>query len=315
MTNPSTTDADVAVVGAGPAGLSAALVLGRANRATVLTDAGPGRNAPSDAVHSFLGHDGTSPAELRRLGREELDAYPRVTIVDGRVNGISARDGSFLVELDDNTALHARRVVLATGVTDDLPPIEGLAPLWGRTVVHCPYCHGWELRGRPVAVLPQDSLQLLMALKLTHLTDDVVVCLDGTLKLSPDEQGMLEAAGIMVRPRPIARLDADHDQLRAIVFDDGSRLERAALYVHPAVRQASALPAELGCRLLDNGLVEVNEMGQTSVDSVYAVGDMANRPTNPLPGQQVAIAVAEGATAAIAVDQELVLTDLPVHSG
>lgn len=303
------------VVGAGPAGLSAALVLGRANRPTVLIDGGPGRNEPSHAVHSFLGHDGTSPEDLRRRGRDELAAYPSVTILDDRVAGVSAQDGVFAVELDDGNDFQARRVALATGVTDDLPPIEGLAPLWGRTVLHCPYCHGWEQRGRPVAVLALATVNLFMALKLRQLTDDVMVCLNGDLELSPEEQSMLEAAGIPVRPEPIATLNADGDRLRKIVFVDGTSIEREALFVHPTARQASTLPVDLGCQLLDNGLVGVNELGQTNVPGVYAIGDMAHRPARPLPGQQVSLAVAKGATAAMAIDQDLLVTDLPTAPG
>jgi thioredoxin reductase len=305
------TDIDVVVVGAGPAGLSAALLLGRANRSAVLIDGGPGRNEPSEAVHSFLGHDGTSPADLRSMGLDEVTSYPSVTALDGRVTGIAVKDGAFVVERAEGDGFRSRRVVLATGVTDDLPPIDGLAALWGRSVLHCPYCHGWEQRGRAVAVLPLESLHLLMALKLTHLTDDVVVCLNNDLELSPDEDQMLDAAGVPVRPERIARLEADGDRLREIVFADGTSIERDALFVHPSVQQASPLPTELGCRLLDNGLVEVDDIGHTSIDGVYAVGDMAHRATNPFPGQQVAMAVAEGAAAAIAIDQELLLTDLP----
>lgn len=305
-----TKDIDVAVVGAGPAGLSAALVLGRASRRTVLIDGGPGRNEPSHAVHSFLGQDGVPPEDLRQRGRDELAAYHSVTILAGRVGNISPQDGTFTLGLAGGGALQARRVALATGVTDDLPPIEGLARLWGRTVLHCPYCHGWEQRGRPVAVLATEPASLYMALKLTHLTADVVVCLNDDLRLSPEEQGMLEAAGIQVRPERIAALEADGDQLREIVFADGTSIERLALFLHPTARQASPLPADLGCRLLDNGLIEVNEQGQTSVPGVYAIGDIAHRPARPFPGQQVSLAVAKGATAAIAIDQELLLTDL-----
>jgi len=143
-------------------------------------------------------------------------------------------------------------VVLATGVADDLPPIEGLDRLWGRTAVHCPYCHGWELRDRPTAVLVSSSLDLLLALKVTHLTGDVAVCLHGRPALSPDEDAMLRAAGIAVWPQPIARLDADGDRLRRIVLTNETSLAPAALYLHPtgtpggALRRRSRLPVPRG---------------------------------------------------------------------
>jgi thioredoxin reductase len=313
MNEPATevhgTDVDVAVVGAGPAGLAAALVLGRAARSTVLVDAGPGRNQPAAAVHGYLGHDGTTPAELHAIARAQVAAYPAVTTVEARVTAITGQDGAFVVRLEDGTGYQSRRVVLATGVTDDLPAIDGLAALWGRTVVHCPYCHGWELRGQPTAVLVHQPLDLLLALKVTHLTEDVAVCLNGGPALNADEAAMLAAAGIAVWPQPIRRLDAEGDQLRSIVFGDGTSLERSAFYVHPAVRQVAPFAADLCCRLLDNGLIEVDDLGHTSVAGVHAIGDIAQRPTMPLPGQQVAIAAAEGATTAIAIDQELLFAD------
>jgi thioredoxin reductase len=303
-------DLDVAVVGGGPAGLAAALLLGRARRPTLVIDAGVGRNAPSAAVHGLLGHDDVAPSELRDIARRQLANYDTVTVVDGVVTSISGVRDAFVVELA-GTRRQARRLVLATGVRDELPDIDGLADLWGRSVVHCPYCHGWELRDQPLAVLVMEPLDLFLAIKLTHLSDDVVACIHNGAEVGPGEQSMLDAAGITVQHSPISRVEADGDQLRRIVFADGSSIERAGLFVHPAVHQAAPFAADLGCDLLDNELVAVDEVGQTTIPGLYAIGDMAKRATMPLPGQQVAVASAEGTITATAIDAELVLSDLP----
>ncbi len=306
---PANEGPDVVVIGGGPAGLAAALVLGRARRPTVLVDAGPGRNAPSVAVHGLLGHDGTPPALLRRLGRDQLEPYDRVTVVDGQVTGVSGERDDFVVNLADGHTYRARRVVLATGVTDDLPDIEGLQPLWGRSVVHCPYCHGWELRGRALAAIVTEPLDVLLAIKLTDLSDDVVACLHGGPARNADEQAMLDRAGIAIRPERIARLEADGDHLRRIVFADGTSIERAGLFLHPPSRQAVPLASDLGCDMHEAGAVIVDDLGQTSIPGLYAIGDMARRATMPVAAQQVAVAGAEGTMTAIAIDSELLLGD------
>jgi thioredoxin reductase len=305
---------DVVIAGGGPAGLNAALVLGRARRRVLVCDAGPPRNAPVAHLHGFLSRDGLPPAELRRIGREQLHAYGGVEVREVQVAAAAtAGDGEgFAVTLADGMREAARRLLLATGVVDQLPAIDGLAALWGRGVFNCPYCDGWEVRDQPLAVLGADPRAFQLALQLTRWSGDVVWCSNGPLPTSLQEAGpaKLAARGVRLHQDSIVRLEGGDGQLARIVFASGAPLERRAAFLHPPTRQRSDLPGQLGCSLLEDGSVSVGELGQTSVPGVYAAGDMARRPTMPVPGAQVVIAAAEGAIAAVAIDQDLLLHDL-----
>jgi thioredoxin reductase len=225
----------------------------------------------------------------------------------------TASDGEgFAVTLADGTREAARRLLLATGVVDELPAIDGLAGLWGRGVFNCPYCDGWEVRDQPLAVLGADQRALQLALHLTGWSDDVVWCSNGPLPAPLEEAGRapLAARGVRLQQEPIVRLEGTDGQLKRVVFASGGPLERRAAFLHPPTRQRSDLPGQLGCTLLEDGSVSVGDFGQTSVPGLFAAGDMARRPTMPVPGAQVVIAAAEGAIAAVAIDQDLVLNNL-----
>jgi thioredoxin reductase len=300
---------DACVVGAGMAGLSAALILGRARRATLVADAGQGRNAAAHAVHGVIGHDGTPPERLRDLAAQQVAGYPDVTMAGSPVTEVAGKADAFEIGLANGQSYRARRVLLATGIVDELPSIEGLPPLWGRTVVHCPYCHGWELRGQPLAFLILAPADVFLGLKLTQLSSDVVGLLNGAPDLPPAQNEMLRAAGIPLRTEPIARLARDGDRLRQIIFTDGMCLDRGGLFVHPPTRPGAPFAGSLGCDMLPDGIVTVDDLGRTSVPGVYAAGDMGRRPAMPVPGQLAAVAAGAGILAAIAVDQELLLAD------
>lgn len=302
---------DVVIAGGGPAGLNAALVLGRARRRVLVLDAGLGRNAPADGAHNVLSRDGIPPERLREAARADLENYPGVEVREIAATGIDGEAGGFVVELAGGTREEARRVLLATGMVDELPDIEGLRPLWGRSVLHCPYCHGWEVRDRALAVLVAGPMDVLMAGRLASgFSEDVVACTGGEDILDEGQRRLLSQAGVVIREEPIDRLEGDGDVLRRIVFADSAVLERDALFLHPPLRQRSDLATRLGCRILDDGAVEVNDLQQTSVAGVFAAGDMARRPQMPNVGAQVGIAAAEGLTAAVMLDQELAFAAL-----
>jgi len=304
---------DVVIVGTGPAGLSAALTLGRARRATLVIDGGPGRNAPSDGVHNFLSRDGITPSDLRKIALEQLTAYPGVQIRAALAVGVEATDGEFALVLAGGDRVRARRLLLATGVLDELPAIAGLAERWGHGVVHCPYCHGWERRDLPLAVLALGEAGVRQAIHLRRFSPDVVLCLGAAFELDEDQRKLLSASDVTVVEQPLTGVGGDGATVQWLDFADGSRLDRSALFVHAPLRQRSDLPTQLGCQILDDGAVEINDLGQTSVPGVYAAGDMARRPTLPLAGAQVILAAAEGTLAAIVIDQELLLTPTPTN--
>jgi thioredoxin reductase len=221
---------DAVVVGAGPAGLSAALILGRCRRRVLVCDAGHSRNAVSHALHGFLTRDGIEPAELRRVGREQLRRYPTVEVRDIEVVDAKCEDHGFVVTLINGTALSCRKLLLATGVSDQLPRIEGFQTFYGRSVFHCPYCDGWEVRDQPLAIYGSGEHGTGLALELTAWSADLVLCTDGAPRLDRRDVDRLACHGIGLREDPIARLEGRDGVLERIVFTTGDALERRAMF-------------------------------------------------------------------------------------
>src|SRR5215472_43573 len=300
---------DVAIVGGGPAGLNAALLLGRARRGTLLCDVGRPRNAVSGAMHGFLSRDGADPAEVRRIGRDQLSQYDAVEIRDEEVLDVSPSGAGFVILLASGGRVTARRLLLATGMRDELAPIEGLTALWGRGTFPCPYCDGWEVRDQPLLALGAGMPGALFALLLSKWSSDVTLCTHGPAQLDEQTRALLASRGISVREDEILRIEG-MDSGVEVVFASGHRVRRRALFAHPTLRQTTELPERLGCEMTEDGAVRVSAFGQTSVAGVYAAGDAARPEGLPFPAAQVVIAAAQGATAAIAIDRELLVEDL-----
>lgn len=289
---------DVVVVGGGAAGLSAALMLGRALRRTLVLDAGTPRNAPSPEAHSFFTRDGTPPGELVRIGREQLRPYDTVLLRDLAATDARADGDGFVVTTADGREERTRALVLATGIVDELPPIDGLRALWGTGVLHCPFCHGWEVRGGPLAALGNDASHAELAALLTGWSRDVTLLTDGPCALDDATRADLAARGVALDERPVLRLAADGDGV-AVEMGDGARLTRAAVYLRPPFRQRSDLGARLGCALEEDGLLRVDPLARTTVPRVYAAGDCTLRM------QQIAGAAWTGLLAAAAAHRDL----------
>lgn len=300
---------DVVIAGGGPAGLNAALILGRAGRRVLLADDGRPRNAPSAAVHGFLSRDGAGPAEIRQAARAELDRYPGIEVRDTTVESAAATACGFEVTTADGATARARRLLLATGVTDQLPDVAGLAGLWGRGVYHCLYCHGWETRGQDVAVLGDDDQAAHQALGLARLGCDVILCTNGPARVSVAARTALAACQIRICEDPVSKVDGEPGRDIRLHLAPGQILPRHAVFIHPVTRQRSGLAGKLGCALLDDDSVQVSELGQTTIPGVYAAGDMCRTPALPYPAAQVIMAAAGGARAAVVIDQELLFTD------
>lgn len=292
---------DAVIVGAGPAGLSAALVLGRSRRHVLVLYSGQPRDAPSHAVHSFFSRDGAPPHDLLAAGRAQLAPYDTVHLLDTPALDAAPTPSGFRVTLASDRAVTARRLLLASGVVDDLPAIDGLPERWGRSVLNCAYCHAWELRDAPLAALGAPPEDYLLAFILTQWSPDIVLCTNGAGVLPTAERARLAHAGISLREEPIARLDGPGDTLATIFFAAGPPLPRRALFLRPTVHQHSHLPHRLGCTLTPTNLLQVDDACRTTVPGVYAAGDCANSV------HQVSVAVAQGARAAVTLNNDLIL--------
>jgi thioredoxin reductase len=291
---------DVVVVGGGAAGLSAALVLGRARRRVAVIDAGSPRNGPAAHMQGFLSRDGMSPTELLAAGRAEVTGYG-VSIIEGHVVGI---ESGFTVRLADGRALRGRRVLVTTGVGDELPDIPGVRERWGRDLLHCPYCHGWEVRDQPLGVLGTNPGAVLHAQLVRQWSDDVVYFAH-THDPSPTDQAELDARGIRVVRGAVSRLVVEDDHLTGVEVADGQVIPRSAVFIRPVnTPHPDGLLASLGCDLDEAGFALVDTTGRTSVDGVWAAGNVVD------PRLQVITAAGAGSAAAIAINADLVRDDV-----
>ena len=291
---------DVVVVGGGAAGLSAALVLGRARRRVAVIDAGSPRNAPAAHMQGFVTRDGMPPAEFLAAARSEVAVYG-VEIVSDRVLGIGP---GFSVRLADRAVVTARRILLATGVSDALPPIPGVRERWGRDLLHCPYCHGWEVRDRPLGVRGTHPGAVQHALLVRQWSDDIVFFAH-TLDVTTTDRAQLAARDIRVIDGEVARLVVEADQLTGVELADGRVITRAAVFIRPHnVPHPDGIAASLGCERNAAGFVTVDANGRTSTPGVWAAGNVVD------PRAQVITSAGAGSAAAIAINADLVEEDV-----
>ena len=289
---------DVVIVGGGPAGLSAALVLGRCRRQVLICDAGKPRNAASRALHGYLTRDGVAPLEFLRLAREEVLQYgiePRASTV----MAIACIKDGFRITLDNDEMVSTRAVLLATGVQDQLPDVPGLEECYGITVHHCPYCDGWEVRDKHLAVLGQGAAATALALSLKTWTRDVSICTDGRARVHARHLKQLEEQRIPVYESAIERVDHLGGHVQRLLLADGRAVPADAIFFATGQRPQSDLPRQLGCELTRKGVVKTDHLGQTQVPGLYVAGD-ASRDV-----QFVIVAAAEGAKAAVAINKSL----------
>jgi thioredoxin reductase len=295
---------DVIVVGGGPSGLSAALVLGRCCRRTLVCDSCHPRNAASREVHGFLTRDCTPPLEFLRSAREDLKRYPGVEFRSAEVVDARALKDCFEVVLADGAALRARILLLATGVVDELPRIKGVERFYGKSVHHCPYCDGWEHRGQRIAVHGNGTAAFELAVELLCWSPHISILADGTPAFTSEQQVRLGSLNIGVYKETIARLEGNGEVLEQVVFEDGSACPCDALFFSPKQTQRSQLPGKLGCTFTEEGEVKCSESTATNVPGLYVVG-------NASPGFQLVIfAAAEGTRAALAINEQLLEADL-----
>ena len=302
---------DVVVVGGGAAGLSAALVLSRARRRVAVIDAGKPRNAPAAHMHGYLGSDGLPPSTLLTVGRDEIARYG-AHLVRGTVTEIAPLDADqrgFDVTVDDSfkdgQTVRARRVLVTTGLRDELPDIAGARERWGRDLLHCPYCHGYEVRDRAVGVLGGTPGAIDHAHLLRQWSDDVVFFAHGDPLAAADREA-LEARGVEVVEDLVVRLVTAGDRLTGVELESGRVVPLDAVFFRPVMTPNGALLDRLGCDADDNGWVVADGVGRTTIDGIWVAGNAAN------PRAQVITAAGEGSSAAIAINADLVDEDVAV---
>ncbi|MFN2532027.1 MAG: NAD(P)/FAD-dependent oxidoreductase [Pyrinomonadaceae bacterium] len=295
---------DVVIVGGGPAGLSAALILGRCRRRVLVCDSGHYRNAASHGLHGFLTRDGTEPLEFLQIARKQLLPYPSVRLQQIEVTDATGSNNGFLLTIGQNTRVTSRKLLVATGVVDHLPNIEGLASLYGRSVFHCPYCDGWEMRDRALGIYGRGQQALGLALELTLWSRDLILFTDGASGFTPEDFDRLRSRQVQIHEEKIVRLAGINGKLQRIVLANNDAIARDAMFFSTGQHQASNLPEQLGCTITEQGCVETGDYESTAVPGLYVAGD-ASRLV-----QLAIVAASEGAQAAFAINKELLREDL-----
>lgn len=294
--------ADVLVVGGGPAGLAAALSLARGNKSVIVCDGGTPRNAPSAAVHGYLGCDGVPPSELRARGIADLARYPSVTQRDGRVAGIDRRGNELVASLGRGAEITARRVLLATGIVDTLPKLPGFVEQWGRGVFDCPYCHGYEHRDERWGFVAPKAAGLRTVLSYLAWTKQITILTDGfTFEIAPDLKRELDHARIAIEPRKMARVVSEGGALTGVELEGGDVVALGALVYHPAAR-----PSDLALMMglaQDGAFLRIDARHETSMRGVYACGDLV------AGGLKALFSAADGMSAAQSIVDSLTLED------
>jgi thioredoxin reductase len=299
---------DAIIVGGGPAGLSAALALGRCRRTVLVCDKGEPRNAASLAMHGYLTRDGIAPSEFLRLGREEILRYPTVKFLGCEVVSVERNEQRFIVQTNTGEAFSARILLLATGLVDDLPPIPGVEKYYGKSVHPCPYCDGWEHRDQAIAVCGKGQEGVDLALKMRRWSSQVVFCPNQTepeeFPLNPAQEEQLCRAEIPIRRGKVVGFEGQAPEMSALVFADGSRLPCHALFFPPSQRQRSELALKLGCHATESQQIECQDCQESNIPGVFVIGNAAE-------GQQLVImAAAAGTRAGFAIDEALHFADL-----
>jgi thioredoxin reductase len=290
----------VIIIGGSNASLAAGLALGRALKKVLIIDSGNPCNKQTPHSHNFLTHDGRKPAELLEIARTEVLRYPTVQFLGGTVTTAGGSDNQFEVSTADGGRFGARKLLFATGVRDIMPDMEGFAPCWGISVIHCPYCHGYEYRGQTTGILMNGEGAVDFSPFIGNWTDKLTLYTHGKATFSAEGREKITRRGIRIVEKEISSLAHENGYLTHLVFTDGSHQPLEALYARPAFEQHCKLPEGLGCALAEGGYLQVDEFRKTSVAGIYAAGD------NSTMMRSVANAVAAGTTAGAMLNLEMI---------
>lgn len=290
---------DAVIIGGGPAGLNAALMLGRARKHVAVIDEGKPRNSVTRETHGFLTRDGVSPFEFRRIAKEELGAYPSVTIVEDTAVSVAGEDGNFQIETAQGNLYASKKLLFAVGMKDRPLDIPGLAEVYGKSAFVCPYCDGWELRDEPLVVIVKGADLMHFAPLISGWTNRFTVCTNGPAGLTDDQREELRRHQVPLFESPILNIESNEGIVRQVVLEDGTSIPCRGIFFKPELTTGSDLPQAIGCRLTEDGMVVVDDFGKTTVPGVYSAGDAASRL------HQAVAAAAKGAFTAAALNNEL----------
>jgi len=290
---------DVVIIGGGPAGLNAALVLGRARKDVVLIDEGKPRNRVTRETHGFLTRDGTSPSEFRRIAREQITAYPSVSFVENTAAAVAGVDGDFRITTEEGTVVRSKKLLFAVGKKDSPLDISGLADVYGKSAFVCPYCDGWELRDQPLVVIAKGAGALHLAKVIAGWSDRYAICTNGPDELTDEQRQELKDHDVPLFNSPIQRIESNEGMVRQVVLEDGAVIPCTGIFFAPKLVPGSELPAAVGCDINEGGSVVIDAFGKTSVPGIYSAGDAATEM------YQAIAAASMGALAAAAINGEL----------
>lgn len=298
-----TSSYDVIIIGGSYAGLSAAMALGRSLRKTLVIDSGKPCNRQTPASHNFITHDGEKPAAIAAAAKAQVMEYDTVEFMDGLATAAKRVDKGFEVVREDGKTLYARKLVFATGMSDLMPAIPGFAESWGITVIHCPYCHGYEVRGETTGILANGDMGFEYSKMIRHWTKDLTLFTNGPATFSAEQLEKFRQHDIAVVETEIDHIAQDKGKIEYLQLKDGFRYKLKALYHKARLQQHCPIPEALGCELTEHGYIKVDGMQKTTVDGVYACGD------NTTMMRAVASAVAGGNLAGAMVNRELIEED------
>ncbi|WP_054860041.1 FAD-dependent oxidoreductase [Gracilibacillus sp. JCM 18860] len=297
---------DCIIIGGGPAGLNAALVLGRARKKVILFDEDKPRNAVTNESHGFITRDGIKPSEFKQLAVQDLKKYPpNISIHKERVKDMKKEGLSFQIQTDNGQSFYARKVILSTGLRDGMPNIEGIHHFYGKSVFTCPFCDGWELRDRPLVVISEDERIFHYTKMIFNWSKDLVVCTNGKNHFTDEQRQLLAKNEIKVIEDGIKSLQGENGQLQRVIFQNGQEIEReGGGFVATRLEQASTLGQTIGCEINEMGGIQTDKVGRTNIEGVYACGDLSLQAP-----PQLITAAAQGSIAASTIVGDLVNED------
>jgi thioredoxin reductase len=292
---------DCVIIGGGPAGLNAALILGRARRNVILIDDNNPRNAVTQESHGFITRDGINPKEFREIAHKELDRYPSVMYAKRKVTSVIKNNSLFELVTSDNERYQSKTIIISTGLKDVLPRIENISDYYGKSLFHCPYCDGWELRDKPMVVIIGEQVQGFHFIQtIYNWSKDLIACTNGEAFQNIAQKGLLQKKGIKIMESKIKNFVGKSGQMEKIIFEDGKSVSIRGGFVMPQLVQASDFGTQLGCQYNPLGGITVDSFGRTNIKGIYAAGD-----ASVITPAQIIIAAAEGVRAAAGVNTDL----------